>query len=272
MRVALPRRGVPLVLALFVTAVTSCTLPQPLVQPRPLSVQGRPEEYVAFLQGGAGEIAGQAFLTTVGGDVKLAAGRLVTLDPATPVAREWFRRFGASVDGFAAPPPDSLVIRARRTTTANAEGRFRFTNLAPGSYIVRTVVSWMVPGTINPMQGGVVAKLVEVQGTAPIEVVVNDVYTPDKTAMLGVELISDELLAARSFTVVGKAVGGSCQVGLFDPKPTESAAKADALKKAAQLGADGVGRFTCTKYGVSFRPNCTARIMCEGDAIRWTSP
>jgi hypothetical protein len=52
------------------------------------------DEYAAFEQPGRGSIAGQAFLTTRGGDVKMGAGRTVTLDPATRYARAWYQRYG----------------------------------------------------------------------------------------------------------------------------------------------------------------------------------
>jgi hypothetical protein len=90
-------------------------------------------EYAAYIRNGTLEPAGQAFLTTKDGAVKPAAGRLVTLDPATSYARAWFRRFGADPDCFEDPAPDSCLAAARRTTVADADGRFRFARLAAGS-------------------------------------------------------------------------------------------------------------------------------------------
>ena len=56
-----------------------------------LDVGGAPaEEYEAFAGVVQLELRGQAFLTTEAGNVKVAVGRLVTLDPATTYARAWF--------------------------------------------------------------------------------------------------------------------------------------------------------------------------------------
>jgi len=225
-------------------------------------------EYRAFLQGGAAELRGQAFLTTRGGEVRVAAGRVVTLDPATTYAREWFRRFGADVARFDAVPPDTTFIKARKTTTANAEGRFRFSGLAPGDYIVRTTVTWEVG---SEMQGGVVAALVSVKEGQTEEVVLNQVYSPNAAAALGVRIVTEDQLASRAHRVLGRVSGVSCQIGLVDPAPTEAAAHVDLLVNAARQNADAVARIACTRHGMSLRPNCTARIVCEGDAVAWGS-
>lgn len=121
-------------------------------------------DYLPYSESGTGSIEGQAFLTTRGGDVKRAAGRLVTLDPATTLGIDWYNRIGStSVLLFDATPPDSIFTARRRTTTADADGRFRFDSLPAGSYIVRTTVTWEIPGTISgtmETQGGVVSAIV----------------------------------------------------------------------------------------------------------------
>jgi hypothetical protein len=250
--------------------LAGCTpVPQAAPAPRPIDVAADPSEYRAFLQGGSAELRGQAFLTTRGGEVRVAAGRLVTLDLATNYAREWFRRFGADAARFDALPPDTTFVRARKTTTANAEGRFRFSGLAPGDYIVRTTVTWEA-GVSSSLQGGVVAALVSVKEGQADEVVLNQVYSPDAAAALGVRILTEDQLS-RPHRVVGRAVGVSCQVGLVDSPPTEAAARVDIAVNAARQNADAVTRIVCTRHGMSLRPNCTARIVCEGDAIAWDS-
>lgn len=269
-----PRGGtIRLTVACSVLALaTSCTpvAPAAAPSPRPIGVVADTTEYRAFLQSGSGELRGQAFLTTRGGDVKLAAGRLVTLDPATAYAREWFRRFGADAERFDAVPPDPVFVRARKTTTANAEGRFRFSGLAPGDYIVRTIVTWEAGGYAGA-QGGVVAALVSVKEGQTDEVVLNQVYTPNMAAALGVTVATEGELASRQHRVLGRATGVDCQVGILQPAPTEDVARGELLLNAARQNADAVARVNCTRHGMSLRPNCTARIVCEGDAIAWGS-
>lgn len=239
--------------------------------PRPLAVVADSAEYLPFRGVGAAELAGQAFLTTRGGDVKLAAGRTVTLDPATSYEREWFRRFGALVDHFDSLPPDPLFAAARRVTTADAEGRFRFTQLTAGTYLVRTTVTWETGAAYAGQEGGVVAALVTLQVSGRQDLVLHTVFTPLLAASLGMSIVTDEQLGRRHFRVVGRVSGLSCEAGEPFRAATEEGARGDILVSAARQGADAVARVICRRRGVSLIPNCTSRVVCEGDAIAWLS-
>lgn len=141
----------------------------------PLVLSAASEEYAPFTRPGTAKLTGQAFLTTRGGDVKLGAGRSVTLDPLTTYSRSWYRRAGRSVEQFSAMPPSPLFATARRTTTGDAEGRFDFTGLPPGEYLVRSVVTWEVPGASGlERQGGVVAAVVAIGEGEAKNVILND--------------------------------------------------------------------------------------------------
>jgi hypothetical protein len=100
---------------------------------------------IQALQPGKGTITGQAFKKTVGGDVKYAAGNTVTLYPVTPYFREvlalWPQRNPPSVEVVV----DSSVFNFKKTTVADGEGRFSFTDLAPGEYYVETMITWGIP-------------------------------------------------------------------------------------------------------------------------------
>jgi hypothetical protein len=252
-----------------VVTVTACVPPQPIVSPRPFLARADSTEYQRYRAPGQRELAGQAFLTTRGGDVKLAAGRLVTLDPATAYAKEWFGRFGAHLATFADPPADPFFIAARRTTTASADGRFRFTELPAGEYLVRTTVTWETGSSSAGLQGGVVAALITLKENANAEVVLNTVYTPQLAATLGITTVTESELASKPHRVLGTVSGTSCQVGLIDPSPTEGEARQRLVIAAAERSADAVTRVNCRKHGMSFRPNCSSRIICEADAIAW---
>lgn len=99
-------------------------------------------EYEPYKQAGTTSISGQGFLKTVGGDVKVAAGSTVTLDPVTSYSRHWWQQAGKYYARRNVIPPDPRFREFRKTTVADAEGRFKFRKLPAGSYYVRTTVTW----------------------------------------------------------------------------------------------------------------------------------
>jgi len=230
--------------------------------PDPLGRSADSGEYAAFMGTGEEELSGQAFLTTKAGDVKLAAGRQVTLDPATGYARAWFRRYGTDVDRFAVPANDSLFRAARRTATANSEGRFRFTALKPGQYLVRSLVTWEAEGD-SVRQGGVVAALATAGDADSPELVISRLFTADSAAMLGVELVIQEALGTRAYRSLGRVTGVACETEWEEP------ARQDLLLQAGRKGADAVIQAQCRKRGVDVRRGCLNRIECEGEGIVW---
>jgi hypothetical protein len=129
---------------LFATALTGCADLLELNSRNPkLSLPpANPAEYEPYRQAGTGSISGQAFVLTTSGDPKKAAGKQVTLDPATSVARAWWNTAKAYQKLEPRLPDDPNFAAARKTTTADAEGRFTFEGLPPGDYLVRTTVHW----------------------------------------------------------------------------------------------------------------------------------
>lgn len=97
-------------------------------------------DYAWASRPGTGAITGQAFLVTRGGEVKVAAGREVLLNPVTPYSTEWFDR--AVVAGMPLEPPDERFRKYHRTVVGDAEGRFRFTGLPAGDYYVASWITW----------------------------------------------------------------------------------------------------------------------------------
>ena len=138
-----------------------------------LSVSGE-MEYQPYLEVGNATIMGQAFLTQRGGGVVKAAGRTVTLDPATSLGKEWWQKVGGNWSTRSVTPPSAAFKKARRTTVADADGRFKFKDLPPGQYYIRTEVTWEVPSGrySSSMEGGLVGQLVEVQSGQTKEVIV----------------------------------------------------------------------------------------------------
>jgi len=154
-----------------------------------------PDEYRSYLTTGTGVIEGRAFAKRSGesvivegplesirleDDVRVAAKQPVTLDPATPYAMEWYRRYGNSIARFEAVPTDSLFRRARRTTVSDENGRFRFEGLPPGEYIVRTRITWMQPRDQfrAERRGGVAGTVIQLDAGEQKTVSLNGMVAP----------------------------------------------------------------------------------------------
>lgn len=152
-------------------AVLSGCMMNPLPQWNAVS-DAAEAEYQPYLAGGTESLAGQAFLAQRDGGVVKAAGRTVTLDPATSVGNEWWGKAGKFWVHRSLTPPSPGFAKARRTTVADADGRFKFSGLARGKYYVRTEVTWEIGG-YNPTQGGLVGQVVEVRDGQTTEVVLN---------------------------------------------------------------------------------------------------
>jgi hypothetical protein len=100
-------------------------------------------EYAAIPTSGTGIVSGQAFLKIRGGDIKVAAGEKVILNPVTSYSNQWYNvsYLGHNQLG----PPDQRIDKYLKIKIADAQGRFRFKNVPPGEYYVTTVVSWEAP-------------------------------------------------------------------------------------------------------------------------------
>lgn len=135
-------------------------------------------DYYPYSKEGTGTIDGQAFVLIRGGDVLLdtkgylttisdnartASGSDVTLDPATPFAMSWYMKDGTSLRRFGNAPKDPTFRSARKKAIADESGRFKFTGLPAGRYIVRTTITWKTPRDSYRMmtQGGVASAVID---------------------------------------------------------------------------------------------------------------
>lgn len=128
-------------LPLTALLLISCAAQQPILVKRiPFPV----EEYEALPKTGTGEVVGQAFLKTRGGDVKTCAGEEVTLNPVTSYSDQWYEvsYIGQKqIDVCHGYLPLYII-----TKTADADGRFHFKDVPPGEYYITTRVIWQIPG------------------------------------------------------------------------------------------------------------------------------
>lgn len=157
--------GIPILL--FCAACTTVPPPQ-----WSLVSEAEEAEYGPYLRTGTSTISGQAFLRQKNGVVVTGAGRIVTLDPATSVGKEWWDKAAQVWVHRTLTPPSSGFAHARRSTTADAGGRFKFEGLPAGQYYVRTTVTWE-PGGLTPMQGGLVGQFVDVKKGQEKEIILS---------------------------------------------------------------------------------------------------
>ena len=132
------------------------------------------EEYekLPAIDSGTATIRGQAFLKTVDGTVKYAAGCTILLNPVTSYSNQWYNEYHLSIqrrtnaarkDFFAGMAvasqhmdwnliewkkisrPDYRLENYVAKAIADGEGRFEFENVPAGEYYVATSITWGVP-------------------------------------------------------------------------------------------------------------------------------
>ncbi|HEY4124928.1 MAG TPA: hypothetical protein VGM36_09965 [Rhizomicrobium sp.] len=125
---------------------------------------------------GSATLSGQAFLKTVGGDVKTCAGAEVDLLPATAYNEEVVSavRHAQLNMPTRSSGPDAFMRKA----TCDAQGNFTFENLPALKWIVWTTVRWGVPRQYSvDEQGGNLIKEIVLQ-SGPNRIILAD---PDLT-------------------------------------------------------------------------------------------
>lgn len=167
-------RSAAIVLALSLSACATPPSPPPTWSSH--SPENEATEYAPYFTNGSGAITGQAFLMQRGGGVVVAAGQVVTLDPATSTGIEWWNKAGTNYQFKELTHPSTSFQKARKTEVADASGKFTFSNLPAGKYFVRTILTWEVP--YHGMQGGVLGEIVEVKDNQVKNLILNH-YAPD---------------------------------------------------------------------------------------------
>jgi hypothetical protein len=129
---------------------------------------------------GKATIEGHAFLKDKSGTVKVAAGEVVRLVPASSYAQARFAHFygGAKFVAAASIPkiePDPNYAAYTRTTKTESNGRFTFDKVAPGHYYVTTQLIWEGKEGALFKQGGAFYEDVNVTSAdvGPVKVVLS---------------------------------------------------------------------------------------------------
>lgn len=102
------------------------------------------EEHSRAMRSGTAVLRGQAFLRTVGGEVRTCAGLRVNLIPATNYTVELAT---VSQSGLYSQIVniDQRIHQYVRHTICGVDGSFTFRDLPPGDWIVQATVVWGVP-------------------------------------------------------------------------------------------------------------------------------
>ncbi|MCP3926574.1 MAG: carboxypeptidase regulatory-like domain-containing protein [Desulfobacterales bacterium] len=127
-------------------------------------VQFSPLEYEKLETEGTGIVRGQAFMKTRGGDVKLAAGNKIILNPVTSCSNQWYQL--SYLQNKPLTKPDPRYVNFSIETIADADGKFEFTSVPPGEYYLVAPVFWEAAtgyqGALR-RQGGYLAKKIKVK-------------------------------------------------------------------------------------------------------------
>lgn len=125
-----------------------------------------PGQAAAFAGSGPANLHGQAFLKTVGGDVKTCAGEDVFLMPAIP----YFDEIVESVKGGMHPASDQRAMALLRHTMCDAQGNFSLSGVPAQKWYVVTQVRWGVPHIQQPGENpGLIGALLGMHAPPDIE-------------------------------------------------------------------------------------------------------
>ena len=123
-------------------AVCACAAPPPYAIQASFN-----RDQIAWIQSpGTGAIKGQAFLKTVGGDVKTCAGNIVVLLPSSAYTREIVSAgMSASNRSSSIANLNEGLASYMKGGRCDAQGNFSVARLPAGDYIILTEVTWGVP-------------------------------------------------------------------------------------------------------------------------------
>lgn len=149
-------------LACVVACLAGC------VQTATISTPFNPVEHEFAARHGAATISGQAFFRRNDGVVVYAAGSPVLLLPATGYVQEIVAKGSNPYAQTNFTNADQRLGQYIKKGQANGEGRFTFSGLSAGNYLVVTNVTWMAG---NVPQGGDLTAYVTVADGQSVETI-----------------------------------------------------------------------------------------------------
>lgn len=152
----------PLVISAILAALTGC------VQAVQIQTQFDPLQHEYANKKGTAVVNGQAFMRRNDGIVVYAAGSPVYLMPSTPYTQEMYTKAAAAYMPVNITNADQRLAQYIRRSQANGEGRFSFSGVPDGSYILVTTVNWMAG---DSQQGGDLTQLITVSDGKSLDVI-----------------------------------------------------------------------------------------------------
>ena len=134
-----------------------------------------------MLEKGSNTIRGSALIRQRGGGVVTCAGQEVRLAPATPYSSErvraifgfeeggYYPAFGSPPISFEGEPPEYRALTV--STRCDAQGYFKFDQVANGSFFVNTIITWKVSDYVT--EGGSITQRVTLSGGETKEIVLS---------------------------------------------------------------------------------------------------
>jgi hypothetical protein len=120
----------------------------------------------AFAASGPANLHGQAFLKTLGGDVKTCAGEDVFLLPGMSYFDEAIEKTKSGID----TSTDQRAVALLRHTLCDAQGNFSFSDLPATRWYVLTQVRWGVPHIEQPGERpGLIGTLLGMHGPPDVD-------------------------------------------------------------------------------------------------------
>jgi hypothetical protein len=112
-------------------------------------------DFAAWQGDGPSTLVGQAFLTTVGGDVKTCAGTTVAIVPANSYVLNVLDTLSLNKNPNNVVYDKQIIDENTRSTTCDAQGNYEFDNVPAQAWIVTATVSWdVVVGYFDNHEGG----------------------------------------------------------------------------------------------------------------------
>lgn len=105
------------------------------------------QDFQQWAGAGPSSLSGQAFLKTVGGDVKTCAGSKVLLLPDNGYVEEMMANESS---GSTYANMDHRLLDYIRQSMCDAQGNFAFSALPAGNWVVMTSVTWGAPHVALP--------------------------------------------------------------------------------------------------------------------------